>query len=143
MILRAFAPADAQALYELACLSAGDVLPREAFAQTLTALAEQPDRRLSLAFEGGRAVGFADVELVLSLSRCARVGVIHELYVREDARGAGVGSAMLVSLTTQLRGAGCAAVQASCARVNVRSQEFLERRGFVRARHGFVRSFGA
>ncbi len=92
-----------------------------------------------LAFEGPEAVGFADTEVRFPFSECAPVGVIHEFYVREDARGRNVGSAMLVSLTTQFKAAGCVSVQASCARVNLKSQEFLEKRGFVKTRHAFSR----
>ena len=81
-----------------------------------------------------------DTEVRFPFSECASVGVIHEFYVREDARGHNVGSAMLVSLTTQFKAAGCVSVQASCARVNLKSQEFLEKRGFVKTRHAFSRS---
>ena len=100
---------------------------------------EQTGRRIVLAFEGPEAVGFADTEVRFPFSECAPVGVIHEFYVREDARGRNVGSAMLVSLTTQFKAAGCVSVQASCARVNLKSQEFLEKRGFVKTRHAFSR----
>ena len=111
----------------------------EAFAQALAQALEQTGRRIVLAFEGPEAVGFADTEVRFPFSECAPVGVIHEFYVREDARGRNVGSAMLVSLTTQFKAAGCVSVQASCARVNLKSQEFLEKRGFVKTRHAFSR----
>lgn len=93
----------------------GRELPREAFAQALAQALEQTGRRIVLAFEGPEAVGFADTEVRFPFSECAPVGVIHEFYVREDARGRNVGSAMLVSLTTQFKAAGCVSVQASCA----------------------------
>ncbi|MEI3014912.1 MAG: GNAT family N-acetyltransferase [Ruthenibacterium lactatiformans] len=63
-------------------------------------------------FEGPEAVGFADTEVRFPFSECASVGAIHQFYVREDARGRNVGSAMLVSLTTQFKAAGCVSVQA-------------------------------
>ena len=125
--------------YTLMCTAAGRELPREAFAQALAQALEQTGRRIVLAFEGPEAVGFADTEVRFPFSECAPVGVIHEFYVREDARGRNVGSAMLVSLTTQFKAAGCVSVQASCARVNLKSQEFLEKRGFVKTRHAFSR----
>lgn len=132
MILRSLSAPDAEKFYTLMCTAAGRELPREAFAQALAQALEQTGRRIVLAFEGPEAVGFADTEVRFPFSECAPVGVIHEFYVREDARGRNVGSAMLVSLTTQFKAAGCVSVQASCARVNLKSQEFLEKRGFVK-----------
>lgn len=140
MILRSLSPPDAEKFYTLLCAAVGRELPREAFAQTLAAALEQPGRRIVLAFEGTEAVGLADTEVRCPLSECAPVGVIHEFYVREDARGRSVGSALLLSLTTQFKAAGCVSVQASCARVNLKSQEFLEKHGFVKTRHTFCRS---
>ena len=137
MILRSLSAPDAEKFYTLMCTAAGRELPREAFAQALAQALEQTGRRIVLAFEGPEAVGFADTEVRFPFSECAPVGVIHEFYVREDARGRNVGSAMLVSLTTQFKAAGCVSVQASCARVNLKSQEFLEKRGFVKTRHAF------
>lgn len=139
MILRSLSAPDAEKFYTLMCTAAGRELPREAFAQALAQALEQTGRRIVLAFEGPEAVGFADTEVRFPFSECAPVGVIHEFYVREDARGRNVGSAMLVSLTTQFKAAGCVSVQTSCARVNLKSQEFLEKRGFVETRHAFSR----
>ena len=139
MILRNVSAKDAQALYALACASAGCELPRQAFGEALTDALHQPGRRIALAYEGAEAVGFVDIEVRRPLGECAPVGVIHEFYVREDVRGANIGSAMLLSVTTQCKALGCARVQASCARVNLKSQEFLERRGFVKTRHEFSR----
>lgn len=127
MILRSLSAPDAEKFYTLMCTAAGRELPREAFAQALAQALEQTGRRIVLAFEGPEAVGFADTEVRFPFSECAPVGVIHEFYVREDARGRNVGSAMLVSLTTQSRPQRVS-VQASCARVNLKSQEFLEKR---------------
>ena len=84
-------------------------------------------------------VGFAGPEVLFPFSECAPVGVSHDLYVREGARGRNVGGAMLVSLTRHFKAAGCGAGQASGARVNLKSQEFLEKRGFVKTRHAFSR----
>ena len=132
MILRSLSAPDAEKFYTLMCTAAGRELPREAFAQALAQALEQTGRRIVLAFEGPEAVGFADTEVRFPFSECAPVGVIHEFYVREDARGRNVGSAMLVSLTTQFKAAGCVSV-------NLKSQEFLEKRGFVKTRHAFSR----
>ncbi len=121
MILRSLSAPDAEKFYTLMCTAAGRELPREAFAQALAQALEQTGRRIVLAFEGPEAVGFADTEVRFPFSECAPVG------------------AMLVSLTTQFKAAGCVSVQASCARVNLKSQEFLEKRGFVKTRHAFSR----
>ncbi|MFQ7003102.1 MAG: GNAT family N-acetyltransferase [Ruthenibacterium lactatiformans] len=93
MILRSLSAPDAEKFYTLMCTAAGRELPREAFAQALAQALEQTGRRIVLAFEGPEAVGFADTEVRFPFSECAPVGVIHEFYVREDARGRNVGSA--------------------------------------------------
>lgn len=69
-----------------------------------------------------------------------KVGVIQDFFVREDRRRRNVGTALLVTLTTQLKAAGCAVITASCRKVDGSSQEFLEKRGFVKERYGFLRT---
>ncbi len=140
MILRSLSAPDAGKVYARCGYGGGPDYQRgRVSAQALAQALEQTGRHIVLAFEGPEAVGFADTEVRFPFSECAPVGVIHEFYVREDARGRNVGSAMLVSLTTQFKAAGCVSVQASCARVNLKSQEFLEKRGFVKTRHAFSR----
>ena len=141
MILRSLSAPDAEKFYTLMCTAAGRELPKRRRSRR-----RWPKRWSRLG--GASCWPLRDrrrwalpTPKCVSFSECAPVGVIHEFYVREDARGRNVGSAMLVSLTTQFKAAGCVSVQASCARVNLKSQEFLEKRGFVKHATPFSRPF--
>ena len=101
---------------------------------------EDPTRRLLIAWEGDEAVGFADAQQRDSLMLGKKVGVIQDFFVREDRRRRNVGAALLVTLTTQLKAAGCAAITASCRKVDGSSQDFLEKRGLLQERYGIVRT---
>ena len=140
MIVRNVTMAEADKLYELMCAYRAEPLDRAAFTAHLQQALEQPGRRVVLAYNGAEAVGFADVEVHLSLSQCANVGYIHDFYVKDVWRCRNVGGGMLLSVTTHLKTVGCVGVYAFCPRVNVKSQEFLEKRGFSKNQHGFWRS---
>jgi len=126
---------DAHALYGLVCLYSRAAPPREVFDAYYALALEDPTRR-----EGDEAVGFADAQQRDSLMLGKKVGVIQDFFVREDRRRRNVGTALLVTLTTQLKAAGCAAITASCRKVDGSSQDFLEKRGFLKERYGFVRT---
>ncbi len=139
MIARKARIQDAAALYELVCLYCHEAPHREVFDAYYTAALEDETRRILLAWEADRAVGFADAQLRDSLMLGKKVGVIQDFFVREERRRHNVGTALLVTLTTQLKAAGCAAITASCRKVDGSSQDFLEKRGFVKEKYGFLR----
>lgn len=139
MLVRAVTIEQAEQLYPLVCGCARKELVREVFEQYLARALEQPERRILLAFDGGIPVGYVDAEVRESLTDCARVGVVHTLYVREECRGRGVGTGLMLHLSTQMKKLGCLLMSAASSRVNVRSQEFLEQRGFSRTQYGFTR----
>ena len=141
MLVRNVTMAEADQLYPLVCASARRELPAEVFRVYLSDALSHGTRRILLALEGGTAVAYVDAEVRPSLADCALVGVIHACYVREDCRGHGIGTGLLMSLATQFKKLGCVSMTATCARVNVRSQDFLEKRGFTRSQYSFIRDF--
>ena len=139
MLVRNVTMEEADQLYPLICLSVRKELDREQFQTYLMQALEKPTRRILLGYDGGIPVGFVDAEVRASLSDCALVGCIHSLFVREECRGRGVGTGLLMNLSTQMKKMGCTMMTATSSRVNVRSQEFLEQRGFLRSQYAFTR----
>ena len=139
MFVRGAKQEDAQALYTLCCEQAAHALPREIFEAVFFGLLRDSRRRLSVALEDGHIVGYADLQLNLTLARCEMIAVLLDFYVSEPMRGRGIGTGLMISLARQAQSIGCTGSEAGCQRVNVRGQEFLERHGFVRSQHLFSR----
>ena len=137
MLVRTVTQDDADAVYKLICSYRQEALARDIFDGILKNNLQDPHRRLALALVEGEPVGFADMEVKLTLSRCALVAVINDLSVLESHRSQGIGTGLLISLTRQMATLGCDSVEVACPRVDVKSQAFLERNGFVRAQHLF------
>ncbi|HEU4383674.1 MAG TPA: GNAT family N-acetyltransferase [Anaeromyxobacteraceae bacterium] len=100
---RPLSPADLDAAVEIDGAAAGRSR-RGFFAKRLALLAEDPEAGLALGAErDGRLLGFAFARLVDGeFGGTTRAGVLDALAVSEAARGAGVGSALLASLTDAL-----------------------------------------
>lgn len=139
MLVRTAQPQDAEGLYALCCEQAARTLPRDIFEKVYAGICKDGQRRLVVAVEEDELLGYADLQLKLHLSRCELVAVFQELYVKESVRGHGVGNGLMLALSAQMKALGCFSMEASCQRVNVKAQEFLEHNGFVRSRHGFTR----
>ncbi|MFE6709345.1 GNAT family N-acetyltransferase [Streptomyces sp. NPDC057695] len=97
-----------------------------------------PDHRL-VALDGGRVLGWAAVVPVSD--RCAYAGVVeHSVYVHPDARGRGVGLALLSALLASTDAAGIWTVQSGIFPENTASLALHQRAGFrvvgTRARIG-------
>ncbi|MFC5669029.1 GNAT family N-acetyltransferase [Streptomyces incanus] len=90
--------------------------------------AKLPDHRL-VALDGGRVLGWAAVVPVSG--RCAYAGVVeHSLYVHPDARGRGVGLALLTALLASTDAAGIWTVQSGIFPENTASLALHQRAGF-------------
>ena len=140
MIVRNVTLSEGEKLYELVCAYRQEPVDKEVFLAHLQTALDQPGRRVVLAYNGAEAVGFADVEVRMSLCQCANVGYINDFYLKDAFRGRNIGGGMLLSVTTHLKTIGCSSVYAYCPRVNIKSQEFLEKRGFSKSQYGFWRS---
>lgn len=69
--------------------------------------------RAWLATREGQPVGYLILTYGYSVERGGRVALVDELYARTDARGQGIGSALLTAAEAHCREAGIAARQAS------------------------------
>lgn len=139
MLVRTARAEDLDPLYALCCEQAARPLPRELFEAVFTAALHDSRRRVMVAVEEGKIIGFGDLTLELSLSRCEMTAVLLDLYVAAEQRGKHTGTGLLIALFKQAKTLGCGTLAASCQRVNVRGREFLERQGFVLSRYGFTR----
>ncbi|MGW1913856.1 N-acetyltransferase family protein [Streptomyces sp. NPDC002076] len=91
--------------------------------------AKLPDHRLVALDEGDQVLGWAAVVPVSD--RCAYAGVTeHSVYVHPDARGRGVGLALLTALLASTDAAGIWTVQSGIFPENTASLALHERAGF-------------
>ncbi|MFF9128326.1 GNAT family N-acetyltransferase [Streptomyces sp. NPDC014889] len=91
--------------------------------------AKLPAHRLVALDEDGRVLGWAAVVPVSD--RCAYAGVVeHSVYVHPDARGRGVGLALLTALLASTDAAGIWTVQSGVFPENTASLTLHQRAGF-------------
>jgi GNAT superfamily N-acetyltransferase len=79
--------------------------------------------------ESGRAVGFATVYWSWSTLSAARLAVMNDLFVRADARGAGIAEALIAECRARARERGAATLGWQTAKDNYRAQAVYERVG--------------
>jgi GNAT superfamily N-acetyltransferase len=82
-----------------------------------------------LAREGDRAVGFATVFWTWSTTRGSRIGVMNDLYVAPEARGAGAADALIEACAQRCRARGVPALVWVTAPDNRRAQAVYDRVG--------------
>ncbi|MEV7414904.1 N-acetyltransferase family protein [Streptomyces sp. NPDC089919] len=91
--------------------------------------AKLPEHRLVALDESGRVLGWAAVVPVSD--RCAYAGVVeHSVYVHPDARGRGIGLALLEALLASTDAAGIWTVQSGIFPENTASLALHQRAGF-------------
>ncbi|MGW1376667.1 N-acetyltransferase family protein [Streptomyces sp. NPDC002446] len=91
--------------------------------------AKLPEHRLVALDDDGQVVGWAAVGPVSD--RCAYAGVVeHSLYVHPDARGRGVGLALLTALISSTEAAGIWTIQSGVFPENTASLALHQRAGF-------------
>lgn len=81
-------------------------------------------------------VGYIAVSFGWSIEMGGMDGFIDEFFIRENVRGRGMGTEVLVALLPQLAGAGLRAVHLEVAADDARTARLYERRGF-RRRSGY------
>jgi GNAT superfamily N-acetyltransferase len=98
------------------------------------ALIADPDRDgvQFIARDGGAAVGFATLYWMWSTSRAARIGIMNDLFTVAEARGRGVGAALIGVCLETVRERGAALLQWQTARDNRTAQALYEKVGGIR-----------
>ena len=79
--------------------------------------------------DAGAAVGFATVYWGWDTLLAARIGIMHDLFVREDARSRGVATALIDACVEECRQHGAAKLGWQTARDNVRARRVYDRVG--------------
>ena len=103
-------------------------VPAEELLQTVvravdSAIVQDAHTLLVAADEDDRAVGYCAVHWIPALYLDGPEGYLSELFVDEDARGHGVGGALLDALTTEARRRGCTKLQL----INFKHRESYQR----------------
>jgi GNAT superfamily N-acetyltransferase len=83
---------------------------------------------------GGAAVGFATVFWSWSTTRAMRVGVMHDLFVDERARGSGLAERLIAACVERCAEHGAGALEWETALDNLRAQKVYDRVGGRRSR---------
>jgi GNAT superfamily N-acetyltransferase len=82
--------------------------------------------------EAGEPVGFATVFWLWSTTRAARIGLMNDLFTAPQARGRGVGEALIRSCLEEVRQRGAAHLQWQTAPDNHTAQALYDRVGGIR-----------
>jgi GNAT superfamily N-acetyltransferase len=133
-VIRAAGPDDAEAIHELVVALATYEREPDAVRATPESLraqlaADRPPFECLLAEEGGRAVGFALFFPTFSTWE-GRPGLyLEDLFVREEARGSGVGRALLVRLAQIAVERGYGRLELAALDWNTPATGFYERLG--------------
>ncbi len=96
-----------------------------------TALSDPAVGRVLLARDGaGSVVAYLVLLHGFSLEYGGRVGLVDELFVRDDLRGQGIGARLLDAAEEHGRAAGLAALQLEVGDANPRAYDLYRRRGY-------------
>lgn len=100
----------------------------------------QPGRSLLVAASGGRVVGTADLITAANITHGGRPwGIVENVVVAADARGTGVGAALLAEVVERAESAGCYMLQLVSLNHRVEAHGFYRRLGFTPVAAGFRR----
>lgn len=109
--------------------------PDDALLALSRALVADPARegvQLIARDDEGAALGFATIYWMWSTSRAARIGEMNDLFVTAQARGKGVGSALINACLERVRERGAVTLQWQTAPDNHSAQRLYERIGGIR-----------
>jgi GNAT superfamily N-acetyltransferase len=92
-------------------------------------LIADPDQGLQLIArdDDGTASGFATIFWTWSTLSAAKLGVMNDLFVAEDARGGGIADALIAACVEHCREHGATELAWQTARTNMRAQAVYER----------------
>ena len=93
---------------------------------------ERNESVIFLAFENGKAVGFTQLYPSFSSGAMARIFILNDLFVAEEARRSGVGSALLRTATEFGRTEGAVRLVLSTELANKTAQSVYEKNGWKR-----------
>ena len=98
----------------------------------LRARLDRKDSAILLALDQSQAVGFTQLYPSFSSVSMARIFILNDLFVSPEARGQGVGSALLAAAADFGRRAGACRLALTTETTNTVAQSVYERMGWVR-----------
>lgn len=129
----------AEAFYRF-CGQLGPVAEEEAFLHNYANAAEEKNRILRLAVQGGEVVGYAEMQLLYPFTGAAPAGMVAALYVLPPYRKQKVGTALMVALYTAAKTRKVTRISAIGLKVDAASQAFFEQLGFLKRFYGYEKS---
>jgi len=100
-----------------------------AMSRALIADPEREGMQLIARDDAGRAIGFATIFWTWSTLQAARIGVMNDLFVTTEARGAGAADALIEACAERCRERGAVSLSWQTARDNRRAQAVYDRVG--------------
>ena len=94
----------------------------------------------AIVAEKGKLVGVMTTSMMQVLHRPAPVGRISMLVVAEEARGAGIGAALVAEAEKRLAARGCGLVEVTSNRKRIRAHVFYEKLGYERTSYRFAKA---
>jgi GNAT superfamily N-acetyltransferase len=91
----------------------------------------------AIVADRGGAIGLLTTATTRTLHRPRPVGRISLMVVAENARGQGVGSALVAEAEKRLRAAGCGLIEVTSNAKRLRAHAFYERLGYEKTSHRF------
>ena len=114
-------------------MGGGSELTSQARVALIPGLAAHPTTVLFLAYNDGQAIGVAVCFIGFSTFAAKSLINIHDLFVRDYARGQGVGSALIEAITQKTRAIGGCKVTLEVQSNNTRAQAVYRAAGFEQA----------
>ncbi|AXT86111.1 GNAT family N-acetyltransferase [Aeromicrobium sp. A1-2] len=108
----------------------GEPYDLEASASFLARRLARDESIVLIVRDGDRAVGFSQIYPAFSSTRLAPIWILNDLYVLEDARGAGAVDALLHTAATLAVDAGAVSIELATAHANLRAQAVYDRSGY-------------
>lgn len=136
LVLREAKPKDAEAIAALIAALGYEAAAAEV-RKRLGALVKAGQQAL-VADKGG-IVGVLTTSMMTVLHRPKPVGRISMLAVAEDARGAGIGTALVAEAEKRLAARGCGLVEVTSNRQRLRAHAFYEKLGYERTLYRFAK----
>lgn len=124
------------AAYAHDAMGNGGPLPAEVMERLIQGLREHPTTIVFLAHLGEQAVGIATCFVGFSTFAARPLINIHDLAVRAEHRGVGVGRALLQAVEQTARERGCAKLTLEVQENNTRARHIYESAGFAQAVYG-------
>jgi ribosomal protein S18 acetylase RimI-like enzyme len=137
LVLRDARPGDAEAIAALIAALGYEAKTAD-IGRRLAALGKTGQQ--AVVAEKGNVLGVLTTSMMIVLHRPKPVGRISMLVVAEDARGAGIGAALVAEAEKRLAAKGCGLVEVTSNRRRLPAHAFYERLGYERTSYRFAKS---